>query len=199
MKKLILIGGGGHCASCIDIIEELKKYIIHGIIDNNRIEYLDYKYLGNDDMLDSYDIKKYMALITIGQIKNPNKRIIIYNKLKSLGFEIPIIISKKSYVSKKSKIGYGTIVMRDVIINTNSQVGYNCIINNKALIEHGATIGNNSHISTGAIINGDVSIGDNAFIGSGAIINNGIKISNNVIISSGVKVENNIKSNSIIK
>ena len=33
MKKIILIGGGGHALSCIDVIEHEKKFKIIGIID----------------------------------------------------------------------------------------------------------------------------------------------------------------------
>ena len=33
MKELFLIGGGGHCKSCIDVIEEEGKFKIIGIID----------------------------------------------------------------------------------------------------------------------------------------------------------------------
>ena len=32
-EKLILIGGGGHCKSCIDVIEQENKYEIAGIVD----------------------------------------------------------------------------------------------------------------------------------------------------------------------
>ncbi len=31
--KLILIGGGGHCKSCIDVIEQEDKFEIAGILD----------------------------------------------------------------------------------------------------------------------------------------------------------------------
>ena len=34
MNNIILIGGGGHCVSCIDVIEAGKKYKIMGILDN---------------------------------------------------------------------------------------------------------------------------------------------------------------------
>ena len=33
-KKLILIGGGGHCKACIDVIELENKYKIMGILDS---------------------------------------------------------------------------------------------------------------------------------------------------------------------
>ena len=50
--KLILIGGGGHCASCIDVIEQEGKFKIDGIIDkreNVGLSLLGYKYIGTDD------------------------------------------------------------------------------------------------------------------------------------------------------
>lgn len=31
--EIILIGGGGHCKACIDVIETERKYRIAGIID----------------------------------------------------------------------------------------------------------------------------------------------------------------------
>ena len=37
MKNIILIGGGGHCKSVIDVIEQEKKYKISGIVDKPRV------------------------------------------------------------------------------------------------------------------------------------------------------------------
>ena len=35
--NIILVGGGGHCVSVIDVIEQQGKYNIKGIIDIRRI------------------------------------------------------------------------------------------------------------------------------------------------------------------
>ncbi len=35
-KQIILIGGGGHCKSCIDVIESENKYNILEIIINHK-------------------------------------------------------------------------------------------------------------------------------------------------------------------
>ena len=32
-KQIILIGGGGHCKSCIDVIESTNEFSIAGIVD----------------------------------------------------------------------------------------------------------------------------------------------------------------------
>ena len=36
MKNIILIGAGGHCNSCIDVIELEKKYKIIGLVDDKK-------------------------------------------------------------------------------------------------------------------------------------------------------------------
>ena len=38
MKEILLIGAGGHCLSCIDVIESEKKFKIVGLIDNKNIK-----------------------------------------------------------------------------------------------------------------------------------------------------------------
>jgi len=170
-KEIILIGGGGHCSSCIDVIEAEGKYKILGILDLPELvgsKIMDYEIIGTDD-----EIKKYAGivdgfLITVGQIKSYEKRRKLFELVKSYGGKLPLIISPHAYVSKSAKISEGTIVMHHALVNINAKVGVNCIINSKALIEHDAQIGNHCHISTGSIINGGVSVGDGTFFGSGA-------------------------------
>ena len=53
-EDLILIGGGGHCKSCIDVIELEDKYRIAGIVDlpEKLGQFLmGYSYLAVDDDL----------------------------------------------------------------------------------------------------------------------------------------------------
>ena len=179
MRSIILIGGDGHCKSCIDVIESEKKYKIAGIIDlpeKKGEKIFGYKIIGDDNDLSDLARKYENFFITLGQIKSPKRRIEIYNILDQLEVEIPIIISPNAYVSKYAEIGKGTIIMHQVIVNANAKVGKNCIINNKALIEHDTFIGDFCHISTGSLVNGGVSIGKGSFYGSGAVSKEYIEI-----------------------
>ena len=143
MKKIILIGGGGHCKSCIDVIEQEGKYRIAGIVD--MAEKMHQKVLGyeviatNDDL--PHLVKEYENfLITLGQIKSPDKRIRIFQTLKESEAKLPIIISPFAYVSKHAEIGDGTIIIHNALINAGAKIGSNCIINTKALVEHDAKL-----------------------------------------------------------
>ncbi len=189
-EKIVLIGGGGHCHSVIDVIEQENKYEIIGIIDikeNIGKKILDYEVIGCDDNLETIFLSCKNAIITIGQIKTNHLRVKLFKKLKKIGFNLPVIISPMAYVSKHSILDEGTIIMHHVLVNSNVKIGKNCIINTKALIEHDCIIGDNCHISTASVINGGVTVKDNTFIGSNSICVQGIEISGFVKAGSLVK------------
>ena len=186
-QEIILIGGGGHCAACIDVIELEGKYSIAGIVDNNLAneKLLNYPVLGNDEDLPLLRKKINFALITVGQIESPLTRKRIYEKLTGLGFILPSIISPRSYISKHASVGEGTIIMHDVLVNSRASIGNNCIINSKALVEHDAKVGDQCHISTGVIINGGTVVNNGSFVGSNAVTKEYAKTRENDFIKAG--------------
>ena len=197
MEKIILIGGGGHCKSCIDVIEMQKKFRIIGLIDKKKNFFsLNYKIIGTDKNLKKFSKKIKYALVTTGQIKNSKIRENLFKKLKKNGFKLPVIISPLSYVSKHASIGEGSIVMHGSIINAGAKIGKNCIINSRALVEHDAIVGDHCHLSTGSIVNGGVVIKKNSFIGSGAVIKQDVKIGKNCFINANLFLSKNLKDNS---
>jgi sugar O-acyltransferase (sialic acid O-acetyltransferase NeuD family) len=194
-ENIILIGGGGHCKACIDVIETENKFQIIGIIDVPEKlgqEILGYKIIGNDDNIPNFAKQGYNFLITVGHLGNPNLRIKLYDTVKENGGLLPIFISPFAHISKHSSILQGTIIMHHAVINADAQIGENCIINNKALIEHDVVIEGNTHISTGVLINGNCLIGKNCMVGSGVVVKQSINICQHTIVGAGAVVVNDI-------
>ena len=189
-EKIVLIGGGGHCHSVIDVIEQTNGYEIIGIVDvkeNIGKKVLDYEIIACDDDLETIFQSCKNAVITVGQIKSSILRVKLYNKLKEIGFNLPVIISPLAYVSKHAILEEGTVVMHHALINANANVGKNCIINTKALIEHDVTVGDNCHISTATILNGGVVVKENSFVGSNSVSKEYITIDGFIKAGSVVK------------
>jgi len=190
MKEIIILGAGGHAKSVIDVIELQNEYKIAGIVDNSLEKwssFLNYKVIGNDSDLKDLRKKYEYAFIGVGQIKIPNIRIKLFNRLKELKFNLPVIISPLAYVSKRAILGEGTIIMHHALVNIDSKIGKNCIINTKALIEHDVVVEDNCHISTGAIINGGVVVKSGTFYGSNATSKEYIETSGFIKAGSVVK------------
>lgn len=198
MVPLLLVGGGGHCRSAIDVIESCGNFLINGIVDNNLSgSMLGYPVLGGDDSLEKIFSNIKHAFVTVGQVKSPEIRIRIYERLLAVGYSLPTIIANSASFSKHAIVEQGSILMHGTVVVSGTKVGANVIINNHALIDHDCTIGDHCHISTGVKINGNVLVGKNCFIGSGAIVREGVHIGPDSFVAMGSVVTKSLGPNTI--
>src|SRR5262249_10332582 len=139
LKQIILVGGGGHCVSCIDVIESTGSYKIYGILDvpekvGSRV--LDYPIIGTDADLNKFVKDNFCFIVTAGHVKSAAIRKKLYELIKKANGVIETIIAASAIVSKHSSIEEGSIIMHKAFVNAGCQIGINCIINSNALIEH---------------------------------------------------------------
>lgn len=194
-RPLILIGGGGHCKSVIEVAES-AGYEIKGILDIpdevGKEVLPGHKIIGTDDEIPQY-VEECDFIITVGFIKNPALRIKLYNKVKAAGGRLATIIASTAHVSKYAELGEGTVIMHQVFVNAGAKIGDNCIINTFVNIEHDAEVGNQCHISTGTMVNGECKIGESCFIGSQSVCANCIEIASDIIVGAGSVVRKSIR------
>lgn len=198
-RPLILIGGGGHCKSVIEVAES-AGYEIKGILDMpdevGKEVLPGHKVIGTDDEIPQY-VEECDFVITVGFIKNPALRIKLYNKVKAAGGRLATIIASTAHVSKYAELGEGTVIMHHAFVNAGAKIGDNCIINTFVNIEHDAVVGNQCHISTGTMVNGECKIGENCFIGSQSVCANCIEIAPDIIVGAGSVVRKSIRMKGI--
>ena len=189
MDNLILVGGGGHCKSVIDVAE-CAGYNIVGILDKPeefQKEILGYYVIGADcDAVKYIDTCEFM--ISVGQVKSVALRIRLYHMLKDMNACLATVIAPLAHVSRHASIGEGSIVLNNAVVNADVRIGCNAIINTASVIEHEVKIGDFCHVSTGAIVNGNCRIGDRVFVGSQCVCKNGINICSDVIVGAGSTV-----------
>jgi len=191
MNNIIIIGGGGHAKVCISILKKISSCRILGYIaleDNGEI--LGIPYLGNDQQLEF--IKKEnpqcAAVIGVGNVELSNKRKEITDQLKSLGFELPIVVSPTAIVNEDVQIEEGTIIFDGVIINSGARIGACAIINTGSIIEHDCQIDDFVHIASGVSMSGGVKVGQNSLVGIGSSIIQNITIGNDCFIGAKATV-----------
>ncbi|WP_116138718.1 acetyltransferase [Trinickia diaoshuihuensis] len=198
--NILLIGGGGHCKAVIDVIEAERRWTIAGIVEApgcETREVLGYPVIGHDDKLDELSRHYQNALVTVGQIKTPNVRMRLYERLRQLGFSLPAIVSPLARVGRGATIGDGTIVMHFAQVGPDAKVGANTIVNSRALIEHDAVVGDHCHVATASVINGAARVGSGTLIGSGAVCREGIAIGDRVLIAMGARVRKSVPNDTL--
>jgi sugar O-acyltransferase (sialic acid O-acetyltransferase NeuD family) len=200
-EKIVLVGGGGHCTSVIDVIENQGHFEIAGIVERKDFQgqsVLGYKVIADDGSLDKLVVEYKNFIISIGHIKSNATRVKLFNLIKKLGGFFPTIVSHKSYVSKHAVIEEGTIVMHHALVNANAHIGKNSIINTGSVVEHDSIIGDHCHLATGAYINGECQIGSNVFVGSRSVLFQGCRVGAGSLIGAGSVVIDHVEANSLV-
>jgi sugar O-acyltransferase (sialic acid O-acetyltransferase NeuD family) len=190
-EPILLIGAGGHAAACIDVIELSAEFSIRGIVGSPSEvgrQVLGYPVLGTDEDLSGLSADCPNALVVVGQIETPEPRVRLFERLQSIGFRMPAIVSPRAYVSRHATLGAGTIVMHGAVVNARAAVGRNCIVNSLSLIEHDAIISDHCHIATSAAVNGGVWIGEGTFVGSHSTIRHSLRIGARCLVGMGQRV-----------
>lgn len=190
--EIVLVGGGSHCESLIEVIESGNRYKIKGVIENEKKEVLGVPVLGNDTIIGTIPSNTFF-IIAVGQITSSSIRRRLYDMLKKAERKITVVMAGTAVLSKLAVVGEGTSLHHHTVVNAGSTIGVCNIINTGAIIEHGCVLGDFNHVSTGVIINGNCVIGNDVFIGSGTIVRNGISICSNVIVGAGSYVSSNIE------
>lgn len=188
-NQIILLGGGGHAKSLIEVIEDAGIFKIIGILDDNiplGNAVLDYQVIGRITDIDEYYSKQIGFVIAIGHIQDNSIRKKLFEQLTYRRQNIPNIVSPKAHVSYRAKLDIGSQIMSGAYIGPNSKIGKNTIINTHVVIEHDSDIGDNCHIGPGCVVIGNKVVYDNIFVGANSTVIETIK-------ESGIYVGNPVK------
>lgn len=201
-KKLVLLGGGGHCKSVLDTVFRTGAFSDIVITDSSipaGEDIMGCKVVGTDSVLrELWDNDITQACITVGNIKDTKQRQDIYRRAKEIGFEFPSIVDPSAVVSASAQIGHGVFIGKHAVVNTCATIDDMAIINTGALIEHDCRIGSFVHIAVGAVLCGGVEVERDVFVGANATIIQGLKIGMDSVIGAGSLILENVPKNKTI-
>lgn len=184
LKKLVIIGASGHGKVIADIAAKNGYQEIVFLDDNeDLIECAGFPVVGKTSKALSMDGDK---IIAIGNAK-------IRERIQKENENIVTLIHPDAVISRRVRIGKGTVVMAGVVINSDAVIGEGCIINTCSSVDHDCKIGDFSHVSVGAHVAGTVVVGERTWIGAGATVSNNVIIGSDCMIGAGAVVVKDIE------
>ncbi|RKI37725.1 acetyltransferase [bacterium D16-51] len=188
-KKILLIGGGGHCCSVLDSLFSCGDYEQIGVIERNnssKKSIMDVPIVGTDDDLFLLHKRGWTdAFIALGSVGDTAVRRKIYCTLKEIGYTVPVITDSTAIIGENVQVSEGVFIGKRAIVNAGVCIKRCAIINSGAIVEHGCMLGSFSHISSGAVLCGQVKVGDDSHIGAASVIRQSVCIGNNTLIGVG--------------
>ena len=158
LKKLIIIGASGHGKVIADIaVRAGYEDIVFLDDDQNVKECAGFPVIGKTGEAKEMNGDKIVA------IGNPKIRERIQEELSG----VITLIHPDAVISRRVKIGEGSVIMAGTVINTDVFIGKGCIINTGASVDHDCVLRDYVHVSVGSHLSGTVHVGERTWIGAG--------------------------------
>lgn len=199
-NPLLIVGAGGHCKSVMDAI---PRNVYGNITLSDLPLRVGQSVMGipitafDDDWESIYNAGCHSAFIAVGSVGDASKRIRIHQRLKQIGFLLPVIMDPTAVVSESAVLASGVFVGKRAVINAQASIGECAIINTAAIIEHDCVLGEFVHVAPGACLAGNVEVGRKAHIGIGAVVIEGIRIGEDAVLGAGAVAVDHIPAGCI--
>jgi sugar O-acyltransferase (sialic acid O-acetyltransferase NeuD family) len=102
------------------------------------------------------------------------------------------LVHPSAIVSRYAELGEGVVVMPGVVVNVGAKIGAGTILNTSCTVDHDCEVGCCVHLSPGCRLAGGVKVGSQSWIGMGASIKQLVIIGEQVVVGAGATVLNNL-------
>lgn len=203
MKRLILIGAGGHAAELRDYIRhnnqssEREDIEVLGYIDDDSNTYKHYgfvePFLGSiKEHLVRKDCEYLMAIANL-KYRKPIIEEFIFKGAMLTGFIHPTAI-----ISPSSQIDPTVVISHNASVGPKVKIGRFNVLNSRCTIGHDTQIGEFNFISPQVALSGNTKIGDQNLLGTNAATIPGVEIGNRNIIGAGTVVFRSIDNDKTV-
>lgn len=185
MEKVIIIGGKG---SAVVVAEQLYDMQIK----TGKVEFLGFAFDDETygDNINGFPIlcktfdafKKFQHFNDVKFIYQLYRPDLMKERIALLSsYNIPLekfytFIHQSVVLARSAKVGYGTAIMANSVVNPNSYIGNHCTVHSNTLIGHDTRVGSYNFIAAHNVIGSSVLIGDGNFFGMNSSFNNYIQI-----------------------
>lgn len=195
LKDLYIIGAGGFGREVAWLVERINEveptWNLVGFIDDTESKWGTnedgYPVLGGCECL-----KKLGDVYVVCAVGSGATRKAIIDKIKGSNIKFAILIDPSVVISKRVKIGKGTIICANTTITVDIKIGNHVIINLDCTIGHDDIIEDFVTINPSVNVSGNVHLKEGCNLGTGTQIIQGKNITENTIIGAGAVVVKDI-------
>lgn len=136
---------------------------------------------------------EYKVFLGIGYNDVNQTRANLYNRVKSMGYEVETYIHPSAVVHNTSQLGEGSLVLSNSVVEPYAVIGNNTIVWSNCTVAHHSELGAHCWVASNSIISGQAKVKDYTFIGVNCTIVNEVVVEELNIIGAGSLITKNTK------
>ncbi len=198
MKRVWVIGAGGHAKVVIDCLRQEGIFEPIGLFDDDPGLY-DSRCLGLtvQGPATENSLLAHRATHAILAIGDNNSRKEIAVRLAGR-VEFVTTAHPSAVVAQDVHLVAGTVVFAGVVVQPGTQVGAHAILNTACSVDHDCRVGEFCHVAPGAHLAGHVTLGEGALVGIGAVILPGCSLGAWSTLGAGAVLTNDCPPSSVL-
>lgn len=197
-ERLVVLGAGGHGRALIELLRDLGRYEIVGVVDAAPREeaVLGLPVLGTEAVLPALRAAGVgLACIAIGDAV---ARLGAAARFEALGFALPALVHPSVLRAGSAAVAAGAVVMPRAVLGAAARVGRLAIVNTGAIVEHDAVVEEGAHVGPGAVLPGGVRVGARAQVGAGAACRPHVTIGAAAVVGVGAAVTEDVPEGAVV-
>lgn len=185
MKRLLIVGAGGHGRSVAEAVLAAGKYELVGFVDDAAPSLQHVWGLPVFGATADLASNREYADVAIVAIGNNRLREALQHRLYAAGFELATVVHPKAIVSPRAVVGAGCAIMAGAIVGTEAQLGTGVIVNCGAVVDHHCRVEDFGHLGVNAAMAGGSVLGRGAWMQAGAVLGYGVSVGGGVVLAPG--------------
>lgn len=189
---IVIIGAGGHASVvCDTLLTSGGERRVIGFLDADPAKHgsriLDLPVYGVLEDLVSRGTRSFAMGIGDNEARRRE-----FARLTALGLQGIIVVHPSAVISRTARIGDGTVVMGNVVVNNGAEIGEDVILNTACSVDHHCVVGAHAHIAPGVTLAGTVRIGELTLVGAGAVVIPGVTVGARCTVAAGAVVTRDV-------
>lgn len=185
MRRLLIVGAGGHGCSVAECVLASGGYELVGFLDDAFPAVSCAQGLPVLGATDDVAAWRHLADSAIVAIGNNVAREALCARLLTAEFELAVVVHPRAFVSPTALVGPGSAIMAGAIVGTEAQIGQGAIVNSGAVVDHHAQVGDYGHLGVNASMAGGTVLGRGAWMQAGAALGYGVKVADGTVLPPG--------------
>ncbi|PIF76985.1 sugar O-acyltransferase (sialic acid O-acetyltransferase NeuD family) [Variovorax sp. 54] len=189
MKRLLIIGTGGHGRSIAEAVLLRDDYLLAGFLDDaaeSEQRLWEWPVWGKTSLLSACRDRVDAVFVAIG---NNALREALHERVQEQGLALATVLHPTATISPRAAVGQGCAVMAGAVVGTGAQLGEGVIVNCGAVVDHDCTVEPFGHLGVNAGMAGSSVLGRCAWMPAGSTLAYGVKVSAGRVLRAGEVVD----------